>query len=178
MIWSIILIKKIRVWHSSLSQTPNKKKEEKLAWSLLCAWNWFVCLPQVLGRCFLTVMQVHFQFLSQALQKVQPVAHSCFAEAVAQERKNVSGTGASNISPTNELEDAIRSWRGAAEVWRSCCKHSRFSETYSQPGCPNKGRKYLVLKTCCVAQWVSNTKSNFSCVMIALSLPCVKFSLI
>ncbi|RMC08953.1 hypothetical protein DUI87_13949 [Hirundo rustica rustica] len=71
---------------------------------------------EVLGRCFLTVMQVHFQFLSQALQKVQPVAHSCFAEAVAQERKNVSGTGASNISPTNELEDAIRSWRGAAEA--------------------------------------------------------------
>ncbi|XP_071423305.1 granule associated Rac and RHOG effector protein 1 [Pithys albifrons albifrons] len=71
---------------------------------------------EVLGRCFLTVMQVHFQFLSQALQKVQPVAHSCFAEAVAQERKNVSGTGASSMSPTNELEDAIRSWRGAAEA--------------------------------------------------------------
>ncbi|XP_075366898.1 granule associated Rac and RHOG effector protein 1 isoform X2 [Mycteria americana] len=71
---------------------------------------------EVLGRCFLTVMQVHFQFLSQALQKVQPVAHSCFAEAVAQERKNVSGAGASNLSPTNELEDAIRSWRGAAEA--------------------------------------------------------------
>nr|XP_009943703.1 PREDICTED: LOW QUALITY PROTEIN: uncharacterized protein KIAA0355 homolog [Opisthocomus hoazin] len=48
---------------------------------------------EVLGRCFLTVVQVHFQFLSQALQKVQPVAHSCFA-----------------------LEDAIRSWRGAAEA--------------------------------------------------------------
>ncbi|XP_030366926.1 uncharacterized protein KIAA0355-like isoform X3 [Strigops habroptila] len=71
---------------------------------------------EVLGRCFLMVMQVHFQFLSQALQKVQPVAHSCFAEAVAQEKKNVSGAGASNLSPTNELEDAIRSWRGAAEA--------------------------------------------------------------
>ncbi|KAL9839434.1 granule associated Rac and RHOG effector protein 1 isoform 1-T3 [Geothlypis trichas] len=71
---------------------------------------------EVLGRCFLTVMQVHFQFLSQALQKVQPVAHSCFAEAVAQERKNISGTGASSVSPTTELEDAIRSWRGAAEA--------------------------------------------------------------
>lgn len=68
---------------------------------------------EVLGRCFLTVMQVHFQFLSQALQKVQPVAHSCFAEAVAQERKNVGGAGASNLSPTNELEDAVRSWRSS-----------------------------------------------------------------
>ncbi|KAM4643225.1 granule associated Rac and RHOG effector protein 1-like isoform 2-T17 [Amazona ochrocephala] len=71
---------------------------------------------EVLGRCFLTVMQVHFQFLSQAVQKVQPVAHSCFAEAVAQEKKNVNGARASNLSPTNELEDAIRSWRGAAEA--------------------------------------------------------------
>ncbi|XP_065423275.1 granule associated Rac and RHOG effector protein 1 isoform X2 [Chrysemys picta bellii] len=71
---------------------------------------------ELLGRCFLTVMQVHFQFLSQALQKVQPVAHSCFAEAVAQERKNASGVGTSNLSPTTELEDAVRSWRGAAEA--------------------------------------------------------------
>ncbi|XP_033929527.1 uncharacterized protein KIAA0355-like isoform X2 [Melopsittacus undulatus] len=61
-------------------------------------------------------MQVHFQFLSQAVQKVQPVAHSCFAEAVAQEKKNVSGARTSSLSPTNELEDAIRSWRGAAEA--------------------------------------------------------------
>ncbi|XP_065516607.1 granule associated Rac and RHOG effector protein 1-like isoform X2 [Lathamus discolor] len=71
---------------------------------------------EVLGRCFLTVMQVHFQFLSQAVQKVQPVAHSCFAEAVAQEKKSVSGARTSSLSPTNELEDAIRSWRGAAEA--------------------------------------------------------------
>uniref|UniRef100_A0A8C0GG15 Granule associated Rac and RHOG effector 1 n=1 Tax=Chelonoidis abingdonii TaxID=106734 RepID=A0A8C0GG15_CHEAB len=71
---------------------------------------------ELLGRCFLTVMQVHFQFLSQALQKVQPVAHSCFAEAIAQERKNASGVGTSNLSPTTELEDAVRSWRGAAEA--------------------------------------------------------------
>uniref|UniRef100_A0A8D0GY64 Granule associated Rac and RHOG effector 1 n=1 Tax=Sphenodon punctatus TaxID=8508 RepID=A0A8D0GY64_SPHPU len=71
---------------------------------------------EVLGRCFLTVMQVHFQFLSQALQKVQPVAHSCFAEVVAQERKNPSGAGASSLSPTSELEDAVRSWIGAAEA--------------------------------------------------------------
>ncbi|XP_075432493.1 granule associated Rac and RHOG effector protein 1 [Ascaphus truei] len=69
---------------------------------------------EVLGRCFLTVMQVHFQFLSQALQKVQPVAHSCFAEAVAQERKGAPR--ASDISPTRELGDAVRSWRGASEA--------------------------------------------------------------
>lgn len=55
------------------------------------------------------------------------MAHSCFAEAVAQERKNVSGAGASNLSPTNELEDAIRSWRGAAEVRRSYCSDAIFS---------------------------------------------------
>ncbi|XP_040185365.1 granule associated Rac and RHOG effector protein 1 [Rana temporaria] len=69
---------------------------------------------EVLGRCFLTVMQVHFQFLSQALQKVQPVAHACFAEAIAQERKN--SPGSSDMSPTRELEDAVRSWRGATEA--------------------------------------------------------------
>ncbi|XP_053305616.1 granule associated Rac and RHOG effector protein 1 [Spea bombifrons] len=69
---------------------------------------------EVLGRCFLTVMQVHFQFLSQALQKVQPVAHSCFAEAIAQERRNVPG--ASDMSPSREHEGAVRSWRGAAEA--------------------------------------------------------------
>ncbi|KAG8437406.1 hypothetical protein GDO86_008197 [Hymenochirus boettgeri] len=69
---------------------------------------------EVLGRCFLTVMQVHFQFLSQALQKVQPVAHSCFAEAIAQERK--SSSGASDLNPTREFDEAVRSWRGATEV--------------------------------------------------------------
>ncbi|XP_075045273.1 granule associated Rac and RHOG effector protein 1 isoform X2 [Mixophyes fleayi] len=68
----------------------------------------------VLGRCFLTVMQVHFQFLSQALQKVQPVAHSCFAEAIAQERRSAPGSG--DPSPTRELDDAVRSWRGATEA--------------------------------------------------------------
>ncbi|XP_006013287.1 granule associated Rac and RHOG effector protein 1 [Latimeria chalumnae] len=71
---------------------------------------------EVLGRCFLTVVQVHFQFLSQALQKVQPVAQSCFAEALAQERKNLGGTETSSISPMTELEEAVKSWRGAAEA--------------------------------------------------------------
>ncbi|KAM9302369.1 granule associated Rac and RHOG effector protein 1 [Gastrophryne carolinensis] len=69
---------------------------------------------EVLGRCFLTVMQVHFQFLSQALQKVQPVAHACFAEAIAQERKNSAASG--DVSPTRGLEEAVRSWRGATEA--------------------------------------------------------------
>lgn len=64
---------------------------------------------EVLGRCFLTVMQVHFQFLSQALQKVQP-----FAEAIAQERKNAPGS--SDLSPTRELDDAVRTWRGTTEA--------------------------------------------------------------
>ncbi|XP_033896950.3 granule associated Rac and RHOG effector protein 1-like [Acipenser ruthenus] len=69
---------------------------------------------EVLGRCFLTVMQVHFQFLSQALQKVQPVAQSCFTEvlAQAQERKSTTRNDPSNT----ELEEAVRSWKGAAEA--------------------------------------------------------------
>lgn len=69
---------------------------------------------QVLGRCFLTVVQVHFQFLTHALQKVQPVAHSCFAEVVVPEKKNSSSL--SGVGHTPELEEAVRSWRGAAEV--------------------------------------------------------------
>ncbi|MGH0133353.1 UNVERIFIED_CONTAM: hypothetical protein FKN15_061543 [Acipenser sinensis] len=71
-------------------------------------------MPNVLGRCFLTVMQVHFQFLSQALQKVQPVAQSCFTEvlAQAQERKSTTQNDPSNT----ELEEAVRSWKGAAEA--------------------------------------------------------------
>ncbi|XP_036785796.2 granule associated Rac and RHOG effector protein 1 isoform X5 [Manis pentadactyla] len=70
---------------------------------------------EVLGRCFLTVVQVHFQFLTQALQKVQPVAHSCFAEVFVPEKKNSSG-GISGMGHTPELEEAVRSWRGAAEA--------------------------------------------------------------
>lgn len=63
------------------------------------------------------MVQVHFQFLTQALQKVQPVAHSCFAEAVVPEKKSSSGgSGLSGMGHTPELEEAVRSWRGAAEV--------------------------------------------------------------
>lgn len=69
---------------------------------------------EVLGRCFLTVMQVHFQFLSQALQKVQPVAQSCLAEALAQVQERRGNAHMQNH--LSELEEAIRSWRGAAEV--------------------------------------------------------------
>ncbi|XP_048185716.1 granule associated Rac and RHOG effector protein 1 isoform X2 [Perognathus longimembris pacificus] len=72
---------------------------------------------EVLGRCFLTVVQVHFQFLTHALQKVQPVAHSCFAEVVVPEKKNSSsGSSLSGMGHTPELEEAVRSWRGAAEA--------------------------------------------------------------
>ncbi|XP_058281528.1 granule associated Rac and RHOG effector protein 1 isoform X2 [Hylobates moloch] len=72
---------------------------------------------EVLGRCFLTVVQVHFQFLTHALQKVQPVAHSCFAEVIVPEKKNSgSGGGLSGMGHTPELEEAVRSWRGAAEA--------------------------------------------------------------
>ncbi|XP_005368492.1 uncharacterized protein KIAA0355 homolog [Microtus ochrogaster] len=69
---------------------------------------------EVLGRCFLTVVQVHFQFLTHALQKVQPVAHSCFAEVVVPEKRNSSSL--SGVGHTPELEEAVRSWRGAAEA--------------------------------------------------------------
>ncbi|KAM9861072.1 granule associated Rac and RHOG effector protein 1 [Aulostomus maculatus] len=73
---------------------------------------------EVLGRCFLTVMQVHFQFLSQALQKVQPVAQSCLAEALAQaqERCTNARSQSSELGPLTELEEASRSWKGAAEA--------------------------------------------------------------
>lgn len=60
------------------------------------------------------MVQVHFQFLTHALQKVQPVAHSCFAEVVVPEKKNSSSL--SGVGHTPELEEAVRSWRGAAEV--------------------------------------------------------------
>lgn len=77
-----------------------------------------VLFVQVLGRCFVTVMQVHFQFLSQALQKVQPVAQSCLAEALAhaQERCASSRSQSSDLGPLTELEEASRSWKGAAQV--------------------------------------------------------------
>uniref|UniRef100_A0A667ZPQ0 Granule associated Rac and RHOG effector 1 n=1 Tax=Myripristis murdjan TaxID=586833 RepID=A0A667ZPQ0_9TELE len=73
---------------------------------------------EVLGRCFLTVMQVHFQFLSQALQKVQPVAQSCLAEALAQaqERRTNARSQSTGPGPLTELEEASRSWKGAAEA--------------------------------------------------------------
>ncbi|XP_036399295.1 granule associated Rac and RHOG effector protein 1-like isoform X2 [Megalops cyprinoides] len=73
---------------------------------------------EVLGRCFLTVMQVHFQFLSQALQKVQPVAQSCLVEALAQaqERRGNGRPQSSAPGPLSELEEAIQSWKGAAEA--------------------------------------------------------------
>ncbi|KAK2853529.1 hypothetical protein Q5P01_006190 [Channa striata] len=73
---------------------------------------------EVLGRCFLTVMQVHFQFLSQALQKVQPVAQSCLAEALAQAQERCANARpqSSDLGPLTELEEASRSWKGAAEA--------------------------------------------------------------
>ncbi|XP_058243899.1 granule associated Rac and RHOG effector protein 1-like isoform X2 [Hemibagrus wyckioides] len=70
---------------------------------------------EVLGRCFLTVMQVHFQFLSQALQKVQPVAQSCLAEALAQVQERCTGAR-SQPGALGELDEAARSWKGAAEA--------------------------------------------------------------
>ncbi|KAK7913505.1 hypothetical protein WMY93_013716 [Mugilogobius chulae] len=73
---------------------------------------------EVLGRCFLTVMQVHFQFLSQALQKVQPVAQSCLAEALAQAQERCANirSQSSDHAPLTELDEASRSWRDATEA--------------------------------------------------------------
>lgn len=62
-------------------------------------------------------MQVHFQFLSQALQKVQPVAQSCLAEALAQVQERCAGAR-SQAGALGELDEAARSWKGAAEVRR------------------------------------------------------------
>lgn len=88
----------------------------------------FFLNPQVLGRCFLTVMQVHFQFLSQALQKVQPVAQSCLAEALAQAQERCANarSQSSDLGPLAELEEASRSWKGAAQV----CEHRRPLESF------------------------------------------------
>lgn len=63
-------------------------------------------------------MQVHFQFLSQALQKVQPVAQSCLAEALAQAQERCANarSQSADLGPLTELEDASRSWKGAAQV--------------------------------------------------------------
>ncbi|XP_077419490.1 granule associated Rac and RHOG effector protein 1 [Vanacampus margaritifer] len=73
---------------------------------------------EVLGRCFLTVMQVHFQFLSQTLQKVQPVAQTCLAEALAQAQERTASVRAQSaeLGPLTELEEASRSWKVAAEA--------------------------------------------------------------
>ncbi|KAL4658763.1 hypothetical protein GN956_G3282 [Arapaima gigas] len=70
---------------------------------------------EVLGRCFLTVMQLHFQFLSQALQKGQPVAESCLSEVLTQGMEHC-GSEQPQGPLSSELEEATRSWRGAAEA--------------------------------------------------------------
>lgn len=91
---------------------------------------------QVLGRCFLTVMQVHFQFLSQALQKVQPVAQSCLAEALAQAQERCANARSQNsdLGPLTEQEEASRSWKGAAQV----CSH-RAPQEFPGLGLGNMG---------------------------------------
>ncbi|KAL2088673.1 hypothetical protein ACEWY4_015572 [Coilia grayii] len=76
---------------------------------------------EVLSKCFLTVMQVHFQFLSQALQKVQPAAQSCLAEALSQaQERHANSTHAQSSAPghapLSELDDASRSWKAASEA--------------------------------------------------------------
>ena len=89
------------------------------------------------------MVQVHFQFLTQALQKVQPVAHSCFAEVVVPEKKNSSsGGGLSGMGHTSELEEAVRSWRGAAEVTLTLGKSVPFVQIGEAP----EGLCLLVLK--------------------------------
>lgn len=50
------------------------------------------------------------------------MAHSCFAEVVVPEKK--SSSSLSGMGHTPELEEAVRSWRGAAEVTLTlgdCC---------------------------------------------------------
>lgn len=63
-------------------------------------------------------MQVHFQFLSQALQKVQPVAQSCLAEALAHAQEHCANacSQSSDLGALTELDEASRSWKGAAQV--------------------------------------------------------------
>lgn len=63
-------------------------------------------------------MQVHFQFLSQALQKVQPVAQSCLADALAHAQEHCANacSQSSELGALAELDEASRSWKGAAQV--------------------------------------------------------------
>lgn len=103
---------------------------------------------QVLGRCFLTVMQVHFQFLSQALQKVQPVAQSCLAEALAQAQERCANarSQSSDLGPLTELEEASRSWKGAAQV----CSNRAPPGTLPGLGLGNMGFCLCEVKSCLV----------------------------
>lgn len=109
-------------------------------------------------------MQVHFQFLSQALQKVQPVAQSCLAEALAQaqERCANSRSQRSDLGPLTELEEASRSWKGAAQV---CSYNSRAfpSLRHGKTG-PVCGiwKNQLVKHSCeMLAEWFPATVSFF-----------------
>lgn len=66
------------------------------------------------------------------------MAHSCFAEVVVPEKKNGGGSGLSGVSHTPELEEAVRSWRGAAEVtltwgrWVPCVQIAEASDDFCQ----------------------------------------------
>lgn len=100
-------------------------------------------------------MQVHFQFLSQALQKVQPVAQSCLAEALAQAQERCANarSQSSDLGPLTELEEASRSWKGAAQVcshrvpqdysWSGASKIWDLSLWYEQLNCLTFLRRYL-----------------------------------
>lgn len=107
------------------------------------------------------MVQVHFQFLTHALQKVQPVAHSCFAEFVVPEKKNSGGSGLSGMGHTPELEEAVRSWRGAAEV-------TDFGEIgpYVQMGEDPEGLCLLVLKRAIFFRNVSFKLLSLACSFI------------
>lgn len=87
------------------------------------------------------------------------MAHSCFAEVVVPEKKNSSsGGGLSGMGHTSELEEAVRSWRGAAEVTLTLGRSVPFVQIGEAP----EGLCLLVLKKAFLC------RSGFSTAIIRL----------
>lgn len=91
------------------------------------------------------------------------MAHSCFAEVVVPEKKNSSSGGSlSGMGHTPELEDAVRSWRGAAEVTLTLGRLVPFVQIAEAP----EGLYLLVLKRAILCRSVSFHLLSLACSFI------------
>lgn len=91
------------------------------------------------------------------------MAHSCFAEVVVPEKKNSSSGGSlSGMGHTPELEDAVRSWRGAAEVTLTLGRLVPFVQIAEAP----EGFYLLVLKRAILCRSVSFHLLSLACSFI------------